>query len=717
MSKTDPTNIWAWVREDAEQLNKAGGESAAMVARWREFEHYHHNNYAAADQAIGEALQSARTLGNRRWELFLRHWRLQLWLDGDVRHALPEAVDLLDLATDERLRDVPQRICAFHDVVDCHVLMDAAGYHDDIVANSQDVLAQLPARHPCADCARMHLAAAAGAAQRAEDAERWVAQFNANAFDNSWSAWPNQIGWVYEQLGRWDAAKQAYERACKLARARNTGDHYVEGLLGIARACAAQGDAQAAVKALRDAQHSAKYTGGASDLARLMEVEAYVAETVEEAQVALGYFTRAAQQYLDLGRYRPAALAAMHAVEMARARNVPGADDALAIAARAVGAMPAASTDARARLARLGAEPVPPAPERASGDLGQASGMVNERAVLEDALSAHLASGNARGVAMALYRLGRWHAEHEAPRAAVDYFIANAVLERMLQLTMNDREDALGALQHLREALPAGAVDTALAAAESEPPPMLAPLLDGLPAARWQWLVRSVAAEVEGRPVVEPEPHEADDSHSFEEWLDHVASMAALIMRAGDRADRAQCERWAVGLDETAADMRERVPEDQGRSEVLSLVTGLAALCRGTSPQEVISTVLPPFNQIVEQIVALAGEPVWQHPGMWPLDFLVENAAQRAVSSLRLHDEHRATRLANLGFRFDLMALDLNAQERLRPIGAFLEALSQLVRADGELVAPARLPLEEPFDAVLAAVATAGKAEAASGSQ
>jgi tetratricopeptide (TPR) repeat protein len=717
MSTSDPTNIWAWVYEDAEQLNKAGGEGAAMVARWREFEHYHHNNYTAADQAIGEALQAARALGNRRWELFLRHWRLQLWLDGDVRHALPEAVDLLNLATDERVRDVPQRICAFHDVVDCHVLMDAAGYHDDIVANSQDVLAQLPARHPCADCARMHLATAAGAAQRAEDADHWVAQFNANVYGKSWSAWPNQIGWIYEQLGRWDDAKQAYERACKLAREGNTGDHYVEGLLGIARACAAQGDAQGAVAALRDAQHTAKYTGGASELARLMEVEGYVAEAVEEPKVALGYFTRAAQQYLDLGRYRHAALAALHGVEMAREKNVPSAEDALAIAARAVGAMPAASTDTRTRLAHLGAEPVPPAPERVSGAEGQASGMVDERAVLESALAAHLASGNARGVALALYRLARWHADHEAPRAAVDYFIANAVLERMLQLTMNDREDALDALQHLRETLPAGAVEAALAAAESEPPPMLAPLLEGLPAPRWRWLVRSVASEVEGRPVVEPEPHAADGSYSFEEWLDHVASMAALIVRAGDRADRAQCERWAVGLDETAADMQERVPEDQGRREVLSLVTGLAALCRGTNPQEVIPTVLPPFNQIVEQIIALAGEPVWQHPGNWPLDFLVENAAQRAVGGLRLHDEHRATRLANLGFRFDLMALDLNAQERLRPIGAFLQALSQLVRADGDLESLAQPPLEEPFDAVLAAVAAAGKAEGEPDSQ
>ncbi len=711
MSVGDPTNIWAWVHKDAERLEKAGGEGAAMVARWRQFERYHHNNYAAADHAIADALEVARAMGDVRWELFLRHWRLQLWLEGDVHHALPEAVDLLDLATDERVRDVPQRICAFHDVVECHALMDAAGYYDDIVANSQDVLAQLPARHPCADCARMHMAAAAGEAQRPGEAERWIAQFSANAFDSSWSAWPNQIGHVYEQLGRWEDAIQAYERACKLARQRNTGDYYVEGLLGIARASAARGDVQAALKALGDARHTAKYTGEASDLARLMEVEGYVAEAVDEPRAALEYFARAAQQYLDLGRYRQAALTALHAVEMARDKSVPGGDDILAVAARAVGSMPAASTDVRARLASLGAQPVPPTPEHAPADPAQVSGAVDERAALEGALAAHLASGNARGVAMTMYRLGRWHVDHEAPRAAVDYFIANAVLERMLQLTMDDREDALGALQRLREQLPAGAVDTALATAEREPPSTLAPLLRGLPAVRWRWLVRSIAAEVEGRPVVEPEPEDAEHSDSFEQWLDHVASMTALVVRAGDQAYHAQCEQWAAGLDETATEMHERVPEDQGRDELVSLIKGLAALCRGTSPQEVVPTVLPPFNQIVEQVVALAGEPVWQHPGMWPLDFLVENAAQRAVRALRMHDEHRMTRLGNLGFRFELMARDLNDDERVRPIGRFLEALSQLVRAGGDRAAVAQPDLEAPLDAVLAAVAAAGTTE------
>src|SRR5579885_1802144 len=121
MSSKDPTNIWAWVEEDEERLEREGGAKQAIVEGWNNFFYYRRRgNAAAADQAIHRALEAARAEGELRWELLLRHWRLQLWLNHDLNKVLPEAIDLLSLATDERLRDVPQRICAFHDVVDCH---------------------------------------------------------------------------------------------------------------------------------------------------------------------------------------------------------------------------------------------------------------------------------------------------------------------------------------------------------------------------------------------------------------------------------------------------------------------------------------------------------------------------------------------------------------------------------------------------------------------
>jgi hypothetical protein len=333
---------------------------------------------------------------------------------------------------------------------------------------------------------------------------------------------------------------------------------------------------------------------------------------------------------------------------------------------------------------------------------GQSPLEKEEWAALEETLAAHMHNGNARGVAMALYRLGHWHTIHDQPRAALDYLISNAVLERLLQLPMDDREDALSLLKHVQKKLPSGTVAAALAAAESSPSALLAPILGEMPAERWQWLVRGVAAEVADKPVVEPEPEDA--GQGFGAWLEHVASMTALIVRFRERTDAQQCELWAQMMDETAEGIEAHLgPGGQG-CEPATLARGLAALSRGASQEEVIQQVLPPFNEIIEQVCAVAQEPAWHHPGVSPLDFMIERVAQRSVRALRIQDEHRATRLANLAWRFELMVLDLQEQEELQPIVRFLNALGQVLLADGAALPAVEPPLEPEFDAVLRAI-------------
>ncbi len=716
---TDSADIWAWVHDDEERLEQEGGAKATIVDEYNAFWRYFHDDFAAADMAVTRALEAARATGELRWELHLRHWRLQLWLRDDLNRALPEAVDLLTLATDERVRDVPQRICAFHDVVDCYVEMDPAGYYDEIVANSQDILAQLPQRHPCATCARMHLAEAAAASGRVEEAETWVARGESLAYDR-YAGWMLSVANTYETLGKWADAERYYRSALDQSRKNQEGNHYLKALLGIALARLGQGDVPGAANVLREARHTAKYTGETYLLARMLFVEGSVAEAAGMPDNAYDYLTRAARHFYRLGYHRLAAMTSMQAVDIARAAGLDDREDTLTLAARAVGMTPPASRDVRERLAALGREPV--APERAPGDVEMASAVDEDRqqkgemAALEDALQGYIAAGNARGVSMALYRLGRWHDHHDQKRAAVDYLILNAVLERLLKLSMNDREDALNDLTHLRDTLPAGTVDAALAATESGPPSWLAPLLGEFPPDRWRWCVRSVAEEVAGKPAVEPPPR--DPQGDFDDWLQHSASMTALVVRFRDQADPAQCERWAATMDEVASEIEAGVPsDDEQRRAILSLVRGLATISRGASPDEVLPSVLPPFDQVIQQIGAIAQEPVWFHPGSSPLDFLVEQMAQKAVIALREHDEHRERRLANLAFRFDLMAIDLRQHKQLQPIARFLDVLATYVRAGGGPIPQLDSPLEDPFMSVLSAVAEASAAGMGPGGQ
>jgi len=79
------------------------------------------------------------------------------------------------------------------------------------------------------------------------------------------------------------------------------------------------------------------------------------------------------------------------------------------------------------------------------------------------------------------------------------------------------------------------------------------------------------------------------------------------------------------------------------------------------------------------------------------------------VRALRLHDEHRAGRLANLAFRYELMTIDLRQHDELKGIADFLSALATLVQHDGQSPAADQPDLPEPYAAILAAIVQAGQ--------
>jgi hypothetical protein len=236
-------------------------------------------------------------------------------------------------------------------------------------------------------------------------------------------------------------------------------------------------------------------------------------------------------------------------------------------------------------------------------------------------------------------------------------------------------------------------------------------MLTHLPIEQWQWTLQAIATEITGKPVVEPEPESKDRQARFEEWAEHCASMSALIVRFYARLDPDRYASWITSLTEIAQEWENAAGEQKdqpGHREIISFVRGMAELGQGSSVAEVAEKTYPPFKQTIEQIGKIAALPVWQHPGNAPLDFLIEQAAQKTVRALRIHDSHRATRLANLALRYELMTLDMREHEELNNETRFLEALCALLRSDGQLASTSEPALEEPFASILQAVVQAG---------
>ena len=713
--RNDPTDIWAWIENDKERLLQKGGQQKAILENYYDFWRNYDSDYVAAEIAISQALEAAHETNEVKWQLHLRHWRIQLWLkQRQTRRALPEAVDLLSLATDRQVRDVPQRICAFHDIVECYVNIDPAGYHDDIVANSQDVLAQLPKQHPCATCARFNLAHTAAAIGDAKDAEYWMNQVNATLNERLYNALTLGLGRNYILLGKWDDAERYYLRARDVAQKERKRGDFIKATLSLVRVYLGKENRDKALDMLQNGRQNMKFQSHPADLAQLAEVEGYMAVELQRIPQALEHMTRAARLYLDLGCYRDGALTALYAAESARATKTEVPEKVLDLAAQAVGQLPPTSQDLYQRLATFNRQPV--APSIHSQELTSTTAQEQDQKelhTLQDLLQEHVTQRHFADVSMTLYRLAIWYGGHEQIRAAVDYLIAEAALERLLMMPSREREDALKTLRRLRRDLPDGTVEAALTAAQSGPSSWIQSLFPDIAFGYWRWILRGIEAEIADRPFVEPEPlsDEQDRERNFQDWLNHSGSMTSLILRFSTQCDPQEFEPWIEAMDETAEDI---ASHNNGAPEaevvpILNLVRGLAALARGSSVAEVTASVPPPFTDVIIQIVEIAQSPVWFHPEATPIDFLVEQAAQKAVRTLCHYDKERTRRLKNLALRYKLMAIDLRAQEQLVPMAHFLDALRELVLSEGKQLPMLTQPLEAPFDVILAAVFEQGQ--------
>jgi tetratricopeptide (TPR) repeat protein len=307
VAMAENTNLFTWVHEDELRLQEQGGEWQVIVDNHHQFWRNFDDDFLAAELAITRALEAARATNEIKWELYLRHWRMQLWFrQSQVRRALPEAVDLLALATDRRVQDVPQRICAYHDIIDCYAVMDPVGYHQDIVENSQEILAQLPQKYDCATCARSHLLYTMAVTGKEEQADHWRNQIQAN----EQTLRPSLLldfGDASMALGKWDEARQYYQQALSLARERDDFDRYVKATLGSLYASLKAGDMRDVLSTLRKTRQLIKENDNNTNLAKFLEISGAAMLVTNELSDALDYLGQAARLYYTLGLYRDAA--------------------------------------------------------------------------------------------------------------------------------------------------------------------------------------------------------------------------------------------------------------------------------------------------------------------------------------------------------------------------------------------------------------------------
>lgn len=713
----DPTDIWAWIYEDRDRFIEQGGQHQTIVENFGDFLNNYDNNHIASEFAIAQALEAAKETGELKWQLLLRHWRLQLWYKHEqLKRALPEAIDLLSLATDPRVRDVPQRICAYNDIVECYANMDAVGYHQEITENALDILSQLPKSHNCATCARSNLASTAAAVGKFEEAEQWVSQTKSVLGSNVQAGSLIEFGNVQGLCGKLDESEASYLEARQQAGEKKERGRFISATLGLAQVYLEKKDIQKAYQMIENAQQHMKFHDNEYDVAKLAKLEGLLAVAVQDPQRALNFLQRAAQMSLGFGSYRYAAETALYAAEVARDIQSEMIDGILDIAAQAVGCMPPTSTDVYQKLASFDRQPVDPTTNQQGEEVLSVEALdKKELQTLQHLLREHIEQHQYSDVCLTLYRLARWHSKHDEMRAAVDYLIGEAALERVLTLSHEDREDAIDALRNLRENLPEKTVEAALTAATNGLPSWLLPLFPAMLLSRWRWILRAIEAEIANLPFVEPEPDPESNDSSFQSWLEHTAGMTALILRFYQRCDPAEFALWAEAMDDSSRELdeqRQKITDPQGQEElknVISLVQGFAAITRGVPLEEVKAQVLPSFTGIIVQMGEVAERPVWFHPGSTPIDFLVEQAAQKAVSALRHYDEERPRRLKNLALRYKLMNMDLREEEPLLQISRFLDALRELVLLDGKQLPMLEQPLDAPFDSILVAVFESGQ--------
>lgn len=146
-------SIWDWVYDF---IWNAEGPDEEIADKIEDFSSLAYaKNQSEVEAIFPELLAYARERDNKWLEVFLRHWRLQAYVNTqlDPRPLVPEVLDLLAFTqTDEAAGECPQATCVIDDLNDIYSGIDAAGFAQERHDLLKEQLVTLSPSRECYMC-------------------------------------------------------------------------------------------------------------------------------------------------------------------------------------------------------------------------------------------------------------------------------------------------------------------------------------------------------------------------------------------------------------------------------------------------------------------------------------------------------------------------------------------------------------------------------------
>ena len=146
-------NIWQWVQETRAQLYKDDEHRLAdLMDRIPSLAC--DDAHAELDAVVPEALAHARRLDLDWAELFIRHWNLQSRIlhRMETGEYLTEAIDLLEFAHRDGVKDCPQSVCTTQDLAVAYAQRDGKGFVEERLAVASETLGRIDPTWQCFEC-------------------------------------------------------------------------------------------------------------------------------------------------------------------------------------------------------------------------------------------------------------------------------------------------------------------------------------------------------------------------------------------------------------------------------------------------------------------------------------------------------------------------------------------------------------------------------------